>query len=206
MKMIKHLLDRQSLSSPLLSFAQSLIWPSHFVSEHSVRMLSFPSLFMSGLLSSQLTWAAPLSPSTLETVVARQEGSCNTASNRACWTAGFDIYTDYEIKTPLTGVVRDYTLTLTESDDWTGPDGVIKKKVMLVNGTCSAASQLPSIKTNQEFTIGNIIGEFLARPQLSGHGLTGVVGPTIYAHWGDTISIKVINNLKTNGMSPLAFP
>ncbi|ROW00470.1 hypothetical protein VPNG_07965 [Cytospora leucostoma] len=122
-------------------------------------MISFPSLFISGLLSSQLTWGAPFSSNTLETIVARQEESCNTASNRACWTDGFDIHTDYEIKTPLTGVVRDYTLTLTESDNWTGPDGVIKKKVMLVNG------------------------------------------PTIYAQWGDTISVRVINNLETNGTS-----
>lgn len=30
-----------------------------------------------------------------------------TASNRACWITGsYDIQTDYELKTPLTGVVR----------------------------------------------------------------------------------------------------
>lgn len=27
-----------------------------------------------------------------------------------------------------------YTLTLTEVDNWLGPDGVTKEKVMLVNG------------------------------------------------------------------------
>ena len=32
--------------------------------------------------------------------------SCNTPSNRACWTEGFDINTDWETKTPITGVTR----------------------------------------------------------------------------------------------------
>lgn len=32
--------------------------------------------------------------------------SCNTASNRACWTEGFDINTDWETKTPTTGKTR----------------------------------------------------------------------------------------------------
>lgn len=98
--------------------------------------LSVPSLLVSGLLSSQLTWAFPSSTNLLEPVLARQVESCNTASNRACWTDGYDINTDYEIDTPITGVVRNYTLTLTEEDNWTGPDGVVKEKVMLVNGMC----------------------------------------------------------------------
>ncbi|KAK4225831.1 laccase [Podospora fimiseda] len=59
--------------------------------------------------------------------------SCHTASNRACW-GSFNINTDYEVAGPNTGVVRSYTLTLTEVDNWTGPDGVVKHKVMLVNG------------------------------------------------------------------------
>ncbi|KAK0648653.1 laccase [Cercophora newfieldiana] len=61
-------------------------------------------------------------------------GSCHSASNRACWTTGFNINTDYEVSTPPSGAIRKYTLTLTEVDNWTGPDGVVKKKVMLVNG------------------------------------------------------------------------
>jgi hypothetical protein len=32
--------------------------------------------------------------------------SCNTAANRACWTTGFNITTDYETSTPTTGVTR----------------------------------------------------------------------------------------------------
>ncbi|KAK3312917.1 laccase-1 [Apodospora peruviana] len=60
--------------------------------------------------------------------------TCNTPSNRACWSTGFNINTDYETSTPTTGVTKFYTLTLTEVDNWVGPDGVTKKKVMLVNG------------------------------------------------------------------------
>jgi len=33
--------------------------------------------------------------------------TCNTPSNRACWTNGFNINTDYEANFPATGVVRN---------------------------------------------------------------------------------------------------
>lgn len=65
-------------------------------------------------------------------------GSCHTPSNRACWTTGFTINTDYEVSTPPPGATRRYTLTLTEHDNWQGPDGVVKAKVMLVNGMLSS--------------------------------------------------------------------
>lgn len=32
--------------------------------------------------------------------------TCNTPSNRACWSDGFDIRTDYEVEIPNTGVTR----------------------------------------------------------------------------------------------------
>lgn len=59
------------------------------------------------------------------------------------------------------GVNREYTFVLAEFDNWTGPDGHVQEKVMLVNG------QLP--------------------------------GPPITANWGDTITVHVTNNLRTNG-------
>lgn len=46
---------------------------------------------MSGLLLSGLAVAAP---------------TCNTPTNRACWTNGFNINTDYEASVPTTGVTR----------------------------------------------------------------------------------------------------
>ncbi|KAF3767224.1 hypothetical protein M406DRAFT_69386 [Cryphonectria parasitica EP155] len=95
-------------------------------------MPSFFRALFSGLIASQLSWAAP---SLLHPLEPRQQPNCNTASNRACWISGsYDITTDYEVKTPLTGVVRQYDLTLTQAENWLGPDGVVKEDVMLVNG------------------------------------------------------------------------
>lgn len=92
----------------------------------------FTSLFLTGLLSLQSVRAAP--SSLLQPIEVRQDAGCNTPSDRACWADGFDITTDFETTTPLTGVVRPYTLTLTEETNWKGPDGVVKDLVMLVNG------------------------------------------------------------------------
>ncbi|KAH8679113.1 ascomycete fungal laccase from thielavia arenaria [Tricladium varicosporioides] len=100
--------------------------------------------FMSNLLLVGLIQAAP---------------TCNTPSNRACWTSSTNIYTDYETTTPNTGVTKSFTLTITEADNFVGGDGHIKTKAMLING------------------------------------------PTLTADWGDTISVNVINNLRTNGTS-----
>jgi FtsP/CotA-like multicopper oxidase with cupredoxin domain len=85
---------------------------------------------LTGLLFSTLTGA---SPSILEQVEPRAPGACHTATNRACWSDGFDINTDYERFTPE-GTLRTFTWDITEHNDWTGPDGVVKDKVMLVNG------------------------------------------------------------------------
>ncbi|KAH6646044.1 multicopper oxidase [Truncatella angustata] len=62
----------------------------------------------------------------------RQSASCNTPDNRACWSDGFDINTDYELSTPE-GVTRTFDFDVIEADNWTGPDGVVKEKVMLIN-------------------------------------------------------------------------
>ncbi|ORY61466.1 ascomycete fungal laccase from thielavia arenaria [Pseudomassariella vexata] len=123
-------------------------------------MRSFLSLtgLLPGLLFAGLASAAPGT----QELAARAPGSCNTASNRACWTDCFDIYTDYEEDTPP-GTTVPYEFEITEQDNWLGPDGVVKTKVMLVN------DQYP--------------------------------GPTIVANWGDTISVKVTNKLRTNGTS-----
>ncbi|KAL1837545.1 hypothetical protein VTJ49DRAFT_3668 [Mycothermus thermophilus] len=98
-----------------------------------------------------------------EALVGPRQGSCHTPSNRACWSPGFDIFTDYEVNTPNTGVVRTYTFDITEVDGRVGPDGVVKEKLMLINDN--------------------------------------IVGPTVFANWGDTIEVTVNNNLQTNGTS-----
>ncbi|KAI0145459.1 multicopper oxidase-domain-containing protein [Xylariaceae sp. FL1272] len=58
--------------------------------------------------------------------------TCNTPSNRACWSNGFDINTDYELSTPA-GTTRTINLEITEHDNWVGPDGRTKAKAMLIN-------------------------------------------------------------------------
>ncbi|KXJ94871.1 Cupredoxin [Microdochium bolleyi] len=58
-------------------------------------------------------------------------GSCNTPSNRNCWTDGFDIKTDYEKKAPE-GVIRDFYLEVTNTT--IAPDGYRVPR-MLFNGT-----------------------------------------------------------------------
>ncbi|KAH8157335.1 hypothetical protein CIB48_g10906 [Xylaria polymorpha] len=91
-------------------------------------LISRTGIFLAGLLAG-LGQCAPSQPNGLEV---RGTGSCNTPSNRACWSPGFDINTDYETKTPP-GVIRTFTWELKEHDNWTGPDGRVKSKVMLIN-------------------------------------------------------------------------
>lgn len=81
----------------------------------------------------------------------QRDSSCNTPDNRACWTDGFDITTDWEKEVPFTGrtvhvrhtTSRKWNLTSTnrcqytlvlEEYDIIGPDGVFKHDAMLFNG------------------------------------------------------------------------
>jgi hypothetical protein len=45
-------------------------------------------------------------PSPVHEVSPRQAVSCNTPTDRACWTTGFTVSTDYEASTPFTGVTQ----------------------------------------------------------------------------------------------------
>jgi hypothetical protein len=115
---------------------------------------SFKSLVAVILFVSSATAAAITQD--LET----RQSTCNTPSNRRCWSSNFDITTDYELSTPPGGSVT-YNLEITEVRNWKGPDGVVKRYVQLING------QYP--------------------------------GPTIFAKWGDTITVNVKNSMPTNG-------
>lgn len=79
-----------------------------------------------------LALSTPLPSEELQVLQPRQ--SCNTVTNRQCWSSGFSISTDYETSTPATGVTRSYTFTLSEVNNYVGGDGVVKAKAMLVNG------------------------------------------------------------------------
>lgn len=91
------------------------------------------SIRIKGVLSLFSVLAAVIAAPANEHLNARQAVSCNSPDNRACWSEGFDINTDYDLSTP-DGVTRTFNLDVTEIDNWTGPDGVVKDKVMLING------------------------------------------------------------------------
>jgi hypothetical protein len=80
-----------------------------------------------------LSTAAPAAEVVEAPKLIKRASTCNTASNRACWTTGFNINTDYETQVPRTGVVRRYTLNVTEQQNWMGPDGHVKNTAMLFN-------------------------------------------------------------------------
>jgi hypothetical protein len=103
-----------------------------------------------------------------EAAILPRQTSCHTPSNRACWTTGYNINTDYEVNSPNTGVVRpvsaplhtkaeieanmgQYTFTLTEEENWTGPDGVVKNKVMLINSMLCRFLNLLLLKLTDTF-------------------------------------------------------
>jgi len=50
---------------------------------------------------------APSHDSYLSAGLVKRAPTCNTPTNRACWTDGFDINTDYEANFPDSGVVRE---------------------------------------------------------------------------------------------------
>ncbi len=75
-----------------------------------MRSFFAPTLALAtGLFSSLLVGALPSLSS--DGLISRA-ASCNTPSNRACWTTGFDINTDYEDKIPLTGKTKTVSLGL----------------------------------------------------------------------------------------------
>jgi hypothetical protein len=98
-------------------------------------MLSSCILLWGLLLSTAAALVAPQPPSEEVHGLERRQ-TCNTATNRQCWTTSpaFNINTDYYTSWPNTGVTRSYTFTLTEHNTWTGGDGRTKIKAMLVNG------------------------------------------------------------------------
>ncbi|KAI0601470.1 laccase [Biscogniauxia sp. FL1348] len=84
---------------------------------------------VTGLLFTSLVNSKP----TFNYLASRQSNSsCNTPDNRACWSDGFDINTDYEKNIP-DGVTRVYDLVITNVTSF-APDGYAKG-AMLVNGT-----------------------------------------------------------------------
>lgn len=64
-----------------------------------------------GLMAPSLVAAAPSADRDIDLeirgdVEARAPPTCHSASNRACWTTGFNINTDYELTAPPPGTTR----------------------------------------------------------------------------------------------------
>ncbi|OAA56354.1 laccase [Niveomyces insectorum RCEF 264] len=97
-----------------------------------MRFLSSALALVPGLFG--LVQAAPglLSAHEGAELLSRESPSCNTPTNRACWSGNYNINTDYETTTPP-GTTRRYTLTVTEKENWVGPDGEVKSLIMLIN-------------------------------------------------------------------------
>ena len=71
----------------------------------------------------------------------------NSAANRALWTEGFDISTNYYKEVPDTGITREYWFNVENTT--AAPDGV-EVPVQLVNGSFPG----PTITANWGDTVG----------------------------------------------------
>ena len=69
---------------------------------------------MAGILAPSALAAPPTTPVQRDILgpIHERQSSCHTASNRACWSTGFDINTDYEASIPNTGVTKPVRLPL----------------------------------------------------------------------------------------------
>jgi hypothetical protein len=113
-----HLDRHRPAHSPFSVFLDSRLSACPFVAYSVLNMKSFIGAvaLMLGVLAPSVIAAPPGTPAQRDLLVPLEErqdtarpprqASCHTPSNRACWTTGFDINTDYEISTPNTGRVR----------------------------------------------------------------------------------------------------
>jgi len=68
-----------------------------------------PSPFPPGDAAELITPSLEVTP---RAELVKRAPTCNTPTNRACWTTGFNINTDYEASFPATGVVRNVSTYL----------------------------------------------------------------------------------------------
>lgn len=107
------------------------------------------------------TTASGTTKTTASTTSTSAKSTCtNGPTSRNCWSAGYDIDTDFDKDWPSTGNTVSYTFDITNAT--LSPDGY-QRMVLAING------QYP--------------------------------GPTIYANWGDMISVTVNNKMPNNGTS-----
>jgi len=105
---------RSFIHSVILSCPRSLNFHSQLHAMRATHLIQG----LGCLLLSSLSKAVPFSPSSPgqdvdlspRAELVSRAPTCNTPTNRACWTTGFNINTDYEASFPATGVVRNYNL------------------------------------------------------------------------------------------------
>lgn len=93
------------------------------------------STFAKAIVAAPLFFAASFTAAvpTTELIEARASSSCfNNPANRACWTNGFNIATDFDLSFPSTGNTVYYSLELTNGT--CNPDGHGARQCLLFNG------------------------------------------------------------------------
>ncbi|KAK5174222.1 laccase, multicopper oxidase, benzenediol:oxygen oxidorectuctase [Saxophila tyrrhenica] len=75
--------------------------------------------------------AQPNSTNPVSPYIPTPSGCKNSATNRGCWSVGYNINTDFYASWPDTGVTRSYSLSITNSTG--APDGV-EREMLLING------------------------------------------------------------------------
>jgi len=137
--------------------------------------------------------------------------TCNTPSNRACWTSTTNINTDYEVTTPFTGVTRTVCPCLLRGNQelnvavqpcyhgswqlgwrwWKNQEKGNACQWYVASDSQIVDYSLHGVQVNSQVWLHKSLGELLTKIKLS--------GPVIRADWGDAISITVTINLRTNG-------
>ncbi|KAM7186241.1 laccase [Rhypophila sp. PSN 637] len=139
------------------------------------------------------------SPST-DLELTKRGPTCNTPTNRACYRTGFNINTDYEASFPPGGVTRNYNFVITEIDNWVGPDGVVKKKAMLINGKFPGPTIRADWGDTVKVTVVNnlrINGLVHVVPGLLSSPLSLTLTPSTSIHWH---GVRMLNNNVNDGV------
>lgn len=98
---------------------------------------------------SLLLLLASLSRAFSATLGSRATACINSASDRSCWSDGYDLSTNYYDDVPDTGVVREYWFNIENTT--AAPDGV-EIPVQLVNGSYPG----PTIIADWGDTVGKV--------------------------------------------------
>ncbi|KKF96573.1 Laccase [Ceratocystis platani] len=93
-------------------------------------------------------------PTTISQEVGKRASTCNTAEDRACWSDGFSIDTNYMESFPDTGVTRQYVIVVSEAEN-ISPDGIVKPLSMLINGSSPGPTLYADWGDHLEVTVIN---------------------------------------------------